>query len=152
MRKRLLHLAGIGLVGVLLLAGLPWTVLAQAGTPADVGLGPVRVRFTLEETTPTAVPGVTATPLPTNTPRVTATPLPTDTPRPTLTPTEAPLVVTATPAVAPSPRVEATVTPAELPITGHHGSAMKAAVNLLPLVALLLLAIPALGGLRARRR
>ena len=132
MRKRLLQLAGIGLVGALLLAGLPWAVLAQTATVTGAGPGPAQV-------TPTAVPGVTATPLPTNTPR------------PTSTPTETPVAVTATPAVMPSPRVEATVTPAELPITGNQ-SAVNAAASLLPLLALLLLAIPALGGLRARRR
>lgn len=152
MRKRLLQLASAGLVGLLLLAGLPWAALAQTETPT-----------TLPSATPLAVTAtstriVTATARPTNTARptrtpvratavapaaVTATPLATRTP--TRTATAAPAVVTATPQVTP------TVAPAELPITGSH-SVQNTMIGLLPLVALLLLAIPAMRSAKARHR
>jgi hypothetical protein len=45
--------------------------------------------------------------------------------------------------------VEVTPTPAELPVTGDYGG-LSTLVGLAPLAALLLLAIPALTGLRRR--
>lgn len=126
LRTSLRAATGIGLVAALLLAGLPSAVLAQTVTP-------------------TGAPGVTATPLLTNTPRVTSTP------RPTITPTTAPLVATVTLAPSPTTAPAVTATPIQLPVTGNRSSANTLA-SVLPVIALLLLAIPALGGLRARRR
>ena len=121
MRNRLLQLAALGLVGLLIVVALPGASLAQTETPT---------------TMPTATPLATVTRRPTNTPRPTAT----RTPAPAATPT-----VT----VQPTPAVEATATPAALPITGNHGT-LNAVTGLAPIMALLLLAIPALTGLRAR--
>lgn len=123
MRGRTTRLIIAGLIALLMVAGVPGVVVGQ-----------------------TPEPGATATPLPSATPLPTNTPPPTNTVSPTSTPT-----VRLTAAPTATARVVATAVPVTLPVTGRSNTT-KALAGLAPVIVLLLLALPALGRLRAGRR
>ena len=136
MRKGLLQIAAVGLLGALLVLALPWATLAQTPTPTTgaVTATPLATR-TPAQVTRTPTRAVTATPVRTVV-AATATPV---TPAAVTTPVT-PVAATATP-----------ITPAALPTTGSQNS-LGGAVGWLPVVALLLLAVPAVAGMKARNK
>ncbi len=102
-----------------------------------------------------AQPPLSNTPMPSPTtgvaeslPQATATALPTSTPVPTAVQAVSATVVAAAAATAVP---EATAVPAELPVTGASAE-LNALLGLLPLVALLLLAVPAVVGWRSGQK
>lgn len=150
MKNKPLQLLGLALLAALAVTGVSCAALAQ--DPPLTSMTPITTEA------PTSV--IPTAPLPTETPRPPAsiTPLAITTPggAPSATPavlvvtsaaTEVvPMEVTATPqpaAVTAAPGATATALPSELPTTGGE---LNALLGLLPLLALLLLAIPAVVG------
>jgi len=157
-------LATLGVLSIILAAALP----AGASLPEPTLVIPKGFKTICIEPfnickTLTAIAKHTKTPTasptkPTETPTATPTATPTETPTasPTAKPTSvSPTTVPTVPTTAPTAVAVVTVRPTavaavqKLPVTGSRPSTSSTIVSLLPIVALLLLALP---GLRALRR